>query len=239
MLDCSGCCFADMSNDKQVSCIADKYKYLQKENSQKDNKFFELDRMCLYKRREDWKKDLSREEKINEAHDQLIPNIGFCIDDDSEDPNDLENLLNKFWNIDYPRNRIFVTIYSTYDKRGARVPKLLSGLRMNNIPLCSSVFKVSEDVFENETTVFQKMSDASFLTRISSNSNIEVQKCLDVINTKINRELGKFLMFRNNDALFINKLYVSQSYLSYKDYNKMQKDLLSKVIDTEFLYDIK
>jgi len=67
------------------------------------------------------------------------PNIGICIDDDSENPEDLENIINKIINLEYPRNKIKIVIYSIFDKVAARIPALVSKLRSENIR-CSAVF---------------------------------------------------------------------------------------------------
>ena len=229
-----------MKDGNQISCFADKYKYVKAQNpNQKNDKvFFELDRVCLYKRSKEWESSKSLEEKLKEVESQLVPNIGFCIDDDSDNPDDLVNLLEQFIKIDYPKNRIFITIYSNFNKAGARIPKLLSNLRANLITNCCCVFKVEDNTFENETSIFQKMLDSTLFARVSSKSKVDLQKSLSTINKKLNNELAKLLVIKNEDVLFISKTYVSKNYLKYKDYNKMQADLFKKVQGTEFIHNI-
>jgi hypothetical protein len=229
-----------MKDGNQISCFADKYKYVKAQNpNQKNDKvFFELDRVCLYKRSKEWESSKSLEEKLKEVESQLVPNIGFCIDDDSDNPDDLVNLLEQFIKIDYPKNRIFITIYSNFNKAGARIPKLLSNLRANLITNCCCVFKVEDNTFENETSIFQKMLDSTLFARVSSKSKVDLQKSLSTINKKLNNELAKLLLIKNEDVLFISKTYVSKNYLKYKDYNKMQADLFKKVQGTEFIHNI-
>jgi hypothetical protein len=240
MFSCNKCCFAEMKDGNQISCFADKYKYVKAQNpNQKNDKvFFELDRVCLYKRSKEWESSKSLEEKLKEVESQLVPNIGFCIDDDSDNPDDLVNLLEQFIKIDYPKNRIFITIYSNFNKAGARIPKLLSNLRANLITNCCCVFKVEDNTFENETSIFQKMLDSTLFARVSSKSKVDLQKSLSTINKKLNNELAKLLLIKNEDVLFISKTYVSKNYLKYKDYNKMQADLFKKVQGTEFIHNI-
>jgi len=240
MFSCNKCCFAEMKDGNQISCFADKYKYVKAQNpNQKNDKvFFELDRVCLYKRSKEWESSKSLEEKLKEVESQLVPNIGFCIDDDSDNPDDLVNLLEQFIKIDYPKNRIFITIYSNFNKAGARIPKLLSNLRANLITNCCCVFKVEDNTFENETSIFQKMLDSTLFARVSSKSKVDLQKSLSTINKKLNNELAKLLVIKNEDVLFISKTYVSKNYLKYKDYNKMQADLFKKVQGTEFIHNI-
>lgn len=236
MYNCKGCCFAQTEDEKQVGCLADKHKYLiSSENS--ENNFFELNRICLYKRVEDWESDKTNEEKINLAKQQLTPNIGICIDDDSDDPNDLESIINKLINLDYPRNRIKVVIYSRFSKAGARIPGLLTKMRSAGIN-CWSVFIVRDNTAENETSVFTKLTEATFLTKLSSKTEIDLQKTVETINAKTNDELAPILVFKNKDAFFINKTYVSRFYLEYLDYSKMQEAILNKVVNTDYFYNI-
>jgi phosphopantetheine adenylyltransferase len=67
---------------------------------------------------------------------------------------------------------------------------------------------------------------------------VDLQKSLSTINKKLNNELAKLLLIKNEDVLFISKTYVSKNYLKYKDYNKMQADLFKKVQGTEFIHNI-
>lgn len=226
-----------MNDGKQIECLADKYKYFSDEQKLDKDNVFTLDRLCLYKRKSDWEKDKTDKERIEIARNQLFPNIGVCIDDDSDNPEDLTNLLQKFYSVDYPKNRMFIVIYSKFNRIAARIPRLVTETKLNGIH-CSSVFAVEDNVFENETSVFSKMEKATFLARLSSKSNINLQASLDGINKIFNDELGQKLVFRNEDALFISKQYVSRSYLEFLDYRKMEKAIMTKVIDTEFLYDI-
>jgi hypothetical protein len=236
MYNCEGCCFAQTEDKKQVGCLAGKHKYLtSSENS--ENNFFELNRICLYKRVEDWESDKTTEEKLEVAKQQLTPNIGICIDDDSDDPNDLEAVVNKVINLDYPRGRIKVVIYSHFNKAGARIPGLLTKMRSAGVN-CWSVFIVQNNTAENETSVFTKLAEATFLARLSSKTKTNLQKTVEVINTKTNDELAPVLVFKNEDGVFINKTYVSRFYLEYLDYNKMQEAILNKVDNTEYLYNI-
>lgn len=236
MYNCEGCCFAQLEDGKQVTCLADKYKYLTS-NESSENNFFELSRICLYKRVKDWESDKTIEEKVEAAKQQLTPNIGICIDDDSDNPDDLESIINKVINLDYPRNRIKVVIYSHFDKAGARIPGLLTKMRSAGIN-CWSVFIVQNNTAENETSVFTKLAEATFLARLSSKTKTDLQKTVEVINTKTNDELAPVLVFKNEDGVFINKTYVSRFYLEYLDYNKMQEAILNKVVNTEYLYNI-
>ena len=235
MFDCEDCCFAKMDNDKQTQCLSDKHKYVADEQKLNENGVFTLDRLCLYKRKSDWEKDKTDEEKVELARKQLFPNVGICLDDDSQDPNDLENLIDQIINTNYPKDRIGVVIYSNFNKAGARIPKILSSIRSKNI-MCSAVFIVEDNAFENETSVFKKLADATFLTKISSKSNVNIDKSLFTINQLANDELNQVLVFKNEDALFINKTYVSRSYLEYLDYKKMEEGIYKKVFDTEFLH---
>ncbi len=240
MNNCKDCCFAKIENKKQVECLADKYKYLKREGSEEnstDNNFFELDRICLYKRKTDWKEEETNKDKLEIARKQLFPNIGICLDDDSENPNDLENVVNQIINLDYPKNKIKVIIYSHFNKAGARIPGLLSKMRSKKIN-CWSVFIVNDDTPQNETSVFKKLVEATFLAKLSSSTKIDLQKTVDKINQICNDELKQVLVFKNEDAVFINKTYVSRSYLEYLDYSKMQEAILNKVNDTEYLYNI-
>jgi len=236
MHNCEGCCFAQLEDGKQVACLADKHKYLTS-NESSENNFFELSRICLYKRVESWESDKTTEEKLKVAKQQLTPNIGICIDDDSDDPNDLESIVNKVINLDYPTNRIKVVIYSHFNKAGARIPGLLTKMRSAGIN-CWSVFIVQNNTAENETSVFTKLAEATFLARLSSKTKTDLQKSVEVINAKTNNELAPVLVFKNEDGIFINKTYVSRFYLEYLDYNKMQEAILNKVVNTEYLYNI-
>lgn len=240
MYNCKDCCFAKIENQKQVECLADKYKYLKCKDSEKNSadNFFELDRLCLYKRKHDWKKEDTNENRLEVARKQLFPNIGICLDDDSEDPDDLENIINKVINIDYPKNKIKVIIYSRFNKAGARIPVLLSKMRLQNIN-CWSVFVVDENfVTENETSVFKKLTEATFLAKLSSKTKVDLQKTVNKINEISNDELRPVLVFKNEDALFLSKSLVSRSYLDYLNYSKMEKAILNKVTNTEHLYNI-
>ena len=236
MFNCKGCCFAKIEKGHQEKCLADKYKYLKDEDAKTENGVFVYDRLCLYKRKEDWNKDKTNEERLEIARDQLFPNIGICLDDDSADPSDLENLVDQLVNIDYPKNRIGVVIYSQFNKAGARIPKILNKMKLNGIATCSSVFIIQDNVFENETSVFKKLANATFLTKLSSKSKVNFQKSFNFINKTFNDELQQVLVFKNEDALFLDKSYVSRSYLEYLDYEKMQKAIYNKVTDTEFLH---
>lgn len=236
MYNCEGCCFAQLEDGKQVACLADKHKYLTP-NESSENNFFELSRICLYKRVESWESDKTTEDKVEVAKQQLTPNIGICIDDDSDDPNDLESIVNNVIDLDYPRNRIKVVIYSHFNKAGARIPGLLTKMRSAGIN-CWSVFIVQNNTAENETSVFTKLAEATFLARLSSKTKTDLQKTVEIINTKTNDELAPVLVFKNEDGVFINKTYVSRFYLEYLDYNKMQEAILNKVVNTEYLYNI-
>ena len=165
------------------------------------------------------------------------PNIGICIDDDSENPEDLENIINKIINLEYPRNKIKIVIYSIFDKVAARIPALVSKLRSENIR-CSAVFIIEDNVFENETSVFTKLENATFLAKISSKSNINLQKMLDKINQIYNDESKQVLVYQDKSDIFIDKDYVSKNYLKHMNYSKMEKAILNKVKDTEYLYNI-
>lgn len=238
MYNCKNCCFAKIEDGHQEKCLAGKYKYLQNDTHIKtEDGIFTYDRLCLYKRDDEWQKNKTVQEKLELAREQLFPNIGICIDDDSENLDDLENIINQISSVNYPVGKIAVVIYSTYDKSGARIPRLLSKLRLKKI-LCYAVFIVEDNTFENETSVFKKLADATFLTKISSKTKVNLQKSLDEINKKSNDELKRILVFKNEDALFINKTYVSRFYLEYLDYGKMQDAIFNKVIDTEFLHTI-
>jgi hypothetical protein len=103
---------------------------------------------------------------------------------------------------------------------------------------CWSVFIVQNNTAENETSVFTKLAEATFLARLSSKTKTNLQKTVEVINTKTNDELAPVLVFKNEDGVFINKTYVSRFYLEYLDYNKMQEAILNKVDNTEYLYNI-
>lgn len=240
MYNCKDCCFAKVENEKQVECLADKYKYLKCEDSEEkstDNNFFQLNRLCLYKRKRDWKKEDTNESRLDTARKQLFPNIGICLDDDSEDPDDLENVINQIINLDYPRNKVKVIIYSHFNKAGARIPGLLSKMRSKNV-ICWSVFIVSNDIPENETSVFKKLAEATFLAKLSSKTKVDLQKTVNKINEISNDELKPVLAFKNEDALFLNKSFVSSAYLDYLDYSKMEEAILNKVTNTEYLYNI-
>ena len=235
MFDCKDCCFAKMDNGKQTECLSDKHKYTADEQKLNEDGVFSLDRLCLYKRKSDWEKDKTDEERVEIARDQLFPNIGVCLDDDSQDPNDLENIINQILNVDYPINRIGLVIYSNFSKAGARIPKILSNVRSKGV-MCSAVFMVEDNPFENETSIFKKLADATFLTRLSSKSKVDINKSFNTINKLTNDELKQLLVFKNEDALFINKTYVSRSYLEFLDYKKMEEAIYKKVVDTEFLH---
>ena len=242
MINCSGCCFAVLENDTQSGCEADKLKYLSFERFEEPAKtlgLFDLERPCLYKRDNKWKTESTIEEKLKIARDQLFPNLGICIDDDSDKAEDLESLLKKIYNSDYPKNRIFIVIYARFDKGAARIPKLLNNLKSNLLTNCCAVFKIEDNVYENETSIFKKMSNATFLSRISSKSNIDFNKVFNEINKSHNDELSKTLIFKNEDLHFINKTLVSNAYLEFKDYKKMEESLIKKVQDTEYLKSIK
>lgn len=104
MFNCKDCCFAKIEDGHQERCLADKYKYLQNDTHIKTaDGIFTYDRLCLYKRKSDWEKDKSDEQRIKLAREQLYPNIGICLDDDSDEPDDLENLLNQLIDVDYPK----------------------------------------------------------------------------------------------------------------------------------------
>lgn len=235
MFSCKNCCFSKLENDKQVECLAGKDKYVVSDKKLTEDGVFLLDRLCLYKRKSDWESEKSNEEKVELARNQLFPNIGICLNDDSQDPNDLENLIDQIINTDYPKDRIGLVIYSNFNKAGARIPKILSRVRSKKI-MCSAVFIVEDNCFENETSVFKKLADATFLTKISSKSKVNINKSLSTINQLANDELKQILVFKNEDALFINKTYVSRSYLEFLNYKKMEEAIYKKVIDTEFLH---
>jgi hypothetical protein len=238
MQNCKNCCFAKIKDGHQEKCLADKYKYLQNdEDAKTEDGFFTYDRLCLYKRVADWNKDKTDQEKLTIARDTLFPNVGICLDDDSDDPQDLENIVDQLLNLKYPKYRVGVVIYSHFSKAAARIPKILTDLRYNGIP-SSSVFIVQDNKHENETSVFQKLKDANFLVRLSSKSNICLDKCLDVINKKVNDELSQILVFKSDDVLIINKTLVSTDYLNHLDYHKMEEAILNKVTNTEYLYSI-
>ena len=235
MLNCKGCCFADSSEGQQVGCLAKKHELI---GFSKSDDFFELDRLCLYKRVQDWHPNKTIEEKVEFARKQLFPNIGICLEDDSENPEDLENVINQIINLEYPKNKIKAVIYSQFSKAGARIPSVLFKMRSEKI-ICSAVFVVNnEDLFENETSVFKKLSESTFLTRMSSRTKVDMQKTLDIINEKFNDEMQQILVFKNKDLLFLNKTYVSSAYLDYLDYNKMQDDIVNKTNNTKYLYTI-
>ena len=59
---------------------------------------------------------------------------------------------------------------------------------------------------------------------------------INEINKLTNDQLKQLLVFKNEDALFINKTYVSRSYLEYLDYKNMQEANYKKVVDREFLH---
>ena len=165
------------------------------------------------------------------------PNIGICIDDDSDNLEDLHNIIDKIINLKYPKNKIKIVIYSNFDKTAARIPALVSKLRSENIR-CSAVFVVEDNVFENETSVFTKLKNATFLAKISSKSNINLQKMLDKINQIYNDESKQVLVYQDKSNIFIDKDYVSKNYLKHMNYSKMEKAILNKVTDTEYLYKI-
>lgn len=239
MHNCKNCCFAKIEDGHQEKCLADKYKYLQNDTHIKtEDGIFTYDRLCLYKRSTDWHSDKTIEEKIETARDQLFPNIGICLDDDSEDPDDLQNVIDQIRNLEYPKNRIKVVIYSRFNKAGARIPKIIRSVRLSGVD-CHSVFIVEDNVYENETSVFTKLADATFLTKLSSKTKVNLQKSVEQINQKANDELKQVLVFKHEDGVFINKTYVSKFYLDYLDYSKMQDAVLKKVNDTEFLHIIK
>jgi hypothetical protein len=241
MKNCNKCCFAKVENGKQVDCLASKHKYLgfekTKEPAATTDGFFNLDRLCLYKRSDGWESKKTTQEKLELARDQVTPNIGICIDDDSENPDDLENLIEQIVNLDYPKNRIKIIIYAYFNKAGARIPTLLAKMRSEKIN-CWSVFIVQDNVFENETSVFKKLNESTFLSKMSSTTKINLQKTVEQINRTANDELQPVLVFKSQDSYFINKTYVSNSYLKYQDYNKMQEAILKKVTNTEYLYNI-
>ena len=145
-------------------------------------------------------------------------------------------IVDQLINIDYPKNRIGVVIYSQFNKAAARIPKILNKMKLNGIATCSSVFIIQDNVFENETSVFKKLANATFLTKLSSKSKVNFQKSFNFMNKTFNDELQQVLVFKNEDALFLDKSYVSRSYLEYLDYGKMQKAIYNKVTDTEFLH---
>lgn len=228
-----------MQDGHQVKCLADKYKYLQSDEYKKtENGTFTYDRLCLYKRRKDWLADKTTQEKIEHARSQLFPNIGICLEDDSNNPEDLENIIEQLVNLDYPKNKVKVVICSDFKKTSARIPAILGRLRSIGIS-CSAVFIISKgDVFENETSVFKKLAKATFLTKISSFANIDLQRTVNEINKKSNDELKQLLVFKSGDSYFINTTYVSRSYLDHQDYRKMEEAIVSKVTNTEYLYTI-
>jgi len=239
MFNCKDCSFAKIENGHQEKCLADKYKYLQDDKDVKtEDGMFVYDRLCLYKRSAEWQKEKTTEEKLEIAREQLFPNIGICLDDDSENPEDLENIVNQIINLEYPKGKVRVVIYSFFTKAGARIPSILTKMRSAGIS-CSSVFIIEDKVFENETSVFKKLAESTFLTKLSSKSSVNLQKSLEEINLKFNDELKTILVFKNEDAYFINKTYVSQSYLEFQDYAKMQKSIFNKVTNTEYLHIIK
>lgn len=238
MQNCKNCCFAKIENGHQEKCLADKYKYLQNDTDIKtEDGIFTYDRLCLYKRSTDWNKDKTDEEKIEICRNDLFPNVGICLDDDSDDPQDLENIVNQLINLKYPKRRVGVVIYTHFNKAAARIPKILNKLRHAGFP-CSSVFIIENNTPENETSVFKKLTDANFLIKLSSKSNICIDKSLHIINKKVNEELSQILVFKIDDTLIINKTLVSKVYLDHLDYKKMEKAIYNKVVDTEFLYDI-
>jgi hypothetical protein len=241
MQNCKGCCFAEFNDGKQIRCSADKYKYIQlakpEEIKTTSSGFFELDRLCLYKRSTDWESEKTTEEKIQHARNQLFPNIGICIDDDSENPEDLPNVIDSICNSNYPKERLSIVIYSHFGKKGARIPSLVSKTKSLGVN-CSSVFIIENNIYENETSVFNKLAKATFLSRVSSNINIDFGKTFNTINKIFNDELSQKLVFKSGEALFINKTYVSRSYLDYLDYKEMERAIAFKVIDTEYIYNI-
>lgn len=240
MPNCKGCCFVKAEDNKQVGCIADKFKYLRLNTAEEstDDGFFNIDRNCLYKRKEDWSSDLTDKQKIEKARSQLTPNIGICIDDDSEDPKDLENIIEKICNSNYPKNRLMISIFSDFGKSAARIPKIVSKVKSKLITSCFAVFKIEDNVYENETNLFRKMSNSTFLCRISSKSDLEFDEVFNQIDKLFNQELSKVLIFESKGNYFISKSLVSSAYLDFKDYNKMQESLVENIKGTEYFIDI-
>jgi len=61
---------------------------------------------------------------------------------------------------------------------------------------------------------------------------------LDKINQIYNDESKQVLVYQDKSDIFIDKDYVSKNYLKHMNYSKMEKAILNKVTNTEYLYNI-
>lgn len=241
MDSCKSCTFATIENDKQTGCYFNRIELLNPSYESDDSRdgFYQFDRLCLLKRKDGWEHDKTIEERAKLSRTQIMPNIGFCILDDSDNPDHLENIINSFKDIEYPKNRIGIVIYSKFGKPASRIPKLISELKASGISYVYAVFSVAhEDVFENETSVFEKLADATFLAKISSlgETNLDINKPCFILDSLINDKLAKVLVFNRNGINYIYKSMVSSEYLKYKDYELMEKEIVKKVSNTEFYF---
>jgi len=233
MNNCKDCCFAKIEDGIQERCLAGKYKYLQDDYHIKtEDGIFTFDRPCLYKRPKCWNESETTETKLEIARKDLFPNIGMCIQYDYSEEG-LINLTDQIKNLNYPTNRLFVIFYSDFSKDSLVVHNCQKEIQKREIN-CLSVFKIEDNIYENETSIFKNLSDSTFVLNINSSSEVDFQKSLDYINKEFNDRLSECLVFQDKDAVFISSRYVSKSYLEFKNYSKMQNNILQKVKGTKY-----
>lgn len=223
---CKNCTFSEFNQMEglQDGCRADRLSKFKLEdvhlNTDEDNGYFEIGRVCNMHRDRDDNPYIT----IEEAREEIEPTFGIVIYDDPTIETNLKDCIDSIMNLDYDKNKITVVISSFSSKNVSQLVDLINKLK--------TVYKRASLSLNTHTVErmidydgFSKCADRNYLIKMNYQSTISPQT-LRRVDEILNDELLQIIAFQadgeNKEPITIlPKRVVSSEYLKYNSFNKM------------------
>ena len=219
---CLGCKFAVMGYKSQLDCSLGKLDVLKSKSQSYDSTYFDLDRVCIFKRSENWEGDIVSE---------TTPKVGYIFI--LKDRNKLEELKQ---NILKTKNPIWIGIYHPFSDLQKEIieftTEVLNHSRMNIV--CDFSEKDLKDLYKLDKFENNYINGWTIVNVVGEDFDVDVlTKKLEIF---INENLGRASIIYNKDSDNVNGLcFFNIYYKFYKGSRSSLDTTLNKVIYQTFI----
>jgi hypothetical protein len=215
--NCKECKFAIMGAEGQSDCSLGKLNFLKSPVQPIDFSYFNLSRICIFKRSEKWDGDIQKE---------TAPKVGYIfILKDRDKLNELkENILKV-------KNCIWVGVYHPFEDLQKEIieftAKSLDHSRINIV--CNFSGVDGNDLYKLDK--FEKNYINGWTIVNIVGEEFDVEKLSNTLDSFVNNKMGRASIIYNKDSNSINELcFFNIYYKFYKGSHSSLDTVLDKVI---------
>lgn len=230
---CKNCILSVYNNNTQTGCLVnriDSFKSLDEnlviEAYDEEKEFFVINRLCNYYRDKSWNDGVVDEKKIKYEAKVNFDLIIDCKDFDDTDFNKLHGLHEQI--IDYGNLKIKMSIFIN---KAPNIRKIFdSRLQLDNpkITVYFDKFNPHDDIIRTKKSYHI----------IVNKNNIDQANIFNKLNSLINDNLQRIIVFENNNVLAISNLaYKIESFkLESTNYNTIVEEVIKKSKQDNYYY---